>query len=92
MARPKELKFKDRNDGNGYYWPGVPKRDLNEADIAQLTDDQLKDITGGDNPLYVAPKAKAEAKAEPKKAEPKKAEAKAESKPAEPPVVAVAEM
>lgn len=79
MARPKALKFQGKNDPNGYYFAGVPARDLDEADIAQLDDETLKTITGGDKPLYVAPKAKAEAKPEPKRAEPKH-----ESKPAEP--------
>lgn len=79
MARPKALKFTGKGDPNGYFFPGVPARDLTEADIAQLDDETLKQITGGDKPLYVAPKPKAE----PKREEPKKAEAPADAPKAE---------
>lgn len=53
MARPKALRFAGKNDPNGYHFAGVPARDLTAADIANLSDAQLADITGGDTPLYV---------------------------------------
>lgn len=36
------------------FFHGVPARDLNEDDIARLSDEDLKDIMGGNEPLYVA--------------------------------------
>lgn len=68
-TRPKALKFTGmyRDFGNGKIEPdrffnGIPARDLDEADIAELTDDQLKDAMGGRDPLYVEPKADVKSK------------------------------
>jgi hypothetical protein len=44
-------------------YPGVPARDLDEEDIAQLDAETLKKITSGDKPLYVEPKSPARASA-----------------------------
>jgi len=63
MSRPTSLRY----TGNGSRWfPGVPVRDLDANDIAQLTDAQIADITGPDPDtgvaLYEAPAAAKAAK------------------------------
>lgn len=60
MKRPERLKFKGGTDASGQpvrFFAAVPARDLGALDIAALTDEQIKDITGGDDPLYVDPDA-----------------------------------
>lgn len=58
MSRVKALKFVgeyDDFDGKPLrFFPGIPARDLDEFDIANLTDEQYATVTG-ENPLYVAP-------------------------------------
>lgn len=78
MSKPTRLKYtgtvvelKD-DDGNvigrkaSAWFDGVPTRDLDEADIADLDVDTLKKITGGPNPLYVDPDDGKKAKAAPR--------------------------
>lgn len=63
MKRPEKLKFRGSYDASGQpdrYFAAVPARDLDATDIALLTDEQIKDITGGPDPLYVDPAAKRE--------------------------------
>jgi len=38
---------------------GIPARDLDEGDIAALTDEQYERATGGADPLYREPKTDA---------------------------------
>jgi bacteriocin-like protein len=54
------------------FFTGVPARDLAAEDIAQLSDEELAQITGGDDPLYADPDAPAamHAKASPATAKP----------------------
>lgn len=85
-ARPKALKYRGKMleakdlDGNvvmrgpDRFYTGIPARDLDEADIAQLSDEQLKNAMGGDDPLYVEPKAKVEERADSKAKDDDKAE------------------
>lgn len=55
MARAHALKFKGKYDEDGkpdrfvYF---APARDLDDADIANLSDAEYRDITSGDKPLY----------------------------------------
>lgn len=39
---------------HGRYYSGVPARDLEAADIAQLSDEEYARITGGPDPVYRA--------------------------------------
>lgn len=67
MARPTRLKYtgnlREVKDDAGNvirieadrYFGGVPARDLDDEDIAQLSDDELANILGGGDPLYVDP-------------------------------------
>jgi hypothetical protein len=68
MARPKALKYQGtmmvvsrKKDGTprkeepDRTFPGVPARDLDENDIRRLSDEQIADMTGGFEPLYVDP-------------------------------------
>lgn len=77
--RPERLTYTGKQ---GESFAGVPRRNLDEQDIARLSDATLAEITtphpGTGRPLYREPKS--EAKAESKHEEPKaeKAEAKAE--------------
>lgn len=68
MAKPKKLKYQGtvvevtHPDGQvraepDRYYPGVPARNLDEEDIAALSDDEIKDIMSGPDPLYVDPDA-----------------------------------
>jgi hypothetical protein len=62
MKRPERLLFKGKKGADGRpvaYYPGVPARNLEAADIARLSDEQIKDITAGEAPMYVAPEPKA---------------------------------
>lgn len=70
MSRPTALKFLgaylDFGDGRKQpdrWLANIPARDLDEADIAQLSDEQLANATGGPNPLYREVKAKTETEA-----------------------------
>lgn len=80
MQRAHALKFKGKYDEAGKpdrYFPGIPARDLDEADIARLSNAEYADAIGGDKPLYAEVKKAEEKQPEPKpKAEDKKAEAK----------------
>ena len=55
--RPKALYY--AGDGSEFF-AGVPARDLDEADVAALTDDQLRDVTADNprtgKPLYLTTK------------------------------------
>lgn len=42
---------------DGRHMVGIPARDLDEGDIAALTDEQYERATGGADPLYREPKA-----------------------------------
>jgi hypothetical protein len=60
MARPTRLKYTGQylNFGHGQpepdrHYQGVPARDLTEEDLAQFSDEDIKLIMGGTNPLYV---------------------------------------
>jgi hypothetical protein len=67
MARPTKLKYVGRTepifDEKGKqvgeqpaeFHNGVPARDLKEEDLALLSDDDIKLIQSGENPLYVDP-------------------------------------
>lgn len=82
MQRAHALKFKGKYDAAGQpdrYFAFAPARDLDARDIANLTDDEYREITGGDKPLYAEVKPLAEKKAEKPKAEEKKAEAPEET-------------
>lgn len=93
MAKPTRLRYTGHvrkitdDDGNvvaveaDRFFAGVPARNLDEADIAQLDAATLKTIMGGSNPLYVDDSPEAE---------PAKAEAKSEAKVAEKPAERVA--
>lgn len=52
MTRPTKLMY--TGDGKTYF-PGVPARDLDEADLARLSDERVKEIAA--SALYVEPKA-----------------------------------
>jgi hypothetical protein len=71
--KPTKLIYRGKSGPRkGDSFPGVPARDLNEADIAKLDAATLRNITGDVatvGPLYVAP--------EDEKPEPEQAEAKA---------------
>lgn len=57
MARASKLHFVGQRDQDGRpleYFAFVPARDLDEAEIASLTDEQYDAMTGGENPLYRA--------------------------------------
>ena len=67
MSKPTRLHYTgrliDRGDGikaPDRYFMGVPARNLDEADIALLDAATLKNIMGGEHPLYVDPDAEAE--------------------------------
>jgi len=69
MSKPTRLRYTgkmiDRGDGikvPDRFYMGVPARHLDEADIAALDAATLKNIMGGDDPLYVDPDAEEEAK------------------------------
>lgn len=56
-TRAKALHFVGQRDHDGRpleYFAFVPARDLDEAEIASLTDEQYDAITGGASPLYAA--------------------------------------
>jgi hypothetical protein len=57
MARAQRLIYQGKEgDRRGDYFVGVPARDLEEGDIALLSDEQYADITGKhptQGPLYV---------------------------------------
>jgi hypothetical protein len=67
MARPTKLKYVGRTepvfDEKGKqtgekpidFYNGVPARDLKEEDLALLSDEDIKLIQSGENPLYVDP-------------------------------------
>jgi pyruvate/2-oxoglutarate dehydrogenase complex dihydrolipoamide acyltransferase (E2) component len=64
MARPTRLTYTGQylDFGRGQpepdrHYQGVPARDLNEEDLAQFSDEDIKLIMGGDDPLYVDPDA-----------------------------------
>jgi len=65
MARAKTLRFTGKYGADGQpdrWFMGVPARDLDAAEVRGLSDDDYRNITGGDSPLYVdaataAPKA-----------------------------------
>lgn len=61
-TRPERLHYTGRH---GEFFVGVPRRNLDARDIAQLTDAQIADITAPNpatgKPLYVAPEPKKEA-------------------------------
>lgn len=61
MARPTKLIYQGKQDE---HFIGVPMRDLDERDLAKLSDDRIKEIMGGKRPLY--------AEAKPTKAEPRR--------------------
>src|SRR5437016_7764481 len=75
MAKPTRLKYQgevreikdDKGDVIGLepdrFYAGVPARDLDEADLAELSSDEVKHLTSGDDPLYVDPDAEREKKA-----------------------------
>lgn len=74
MARPKTLHYtgKIANGQPDRFFFGVPARDLDESDIAQLSDEQVRDIQKAPkdgSALYVA---HAEKKLAPKKSAPAK--------------------
>ena len=59
MARASKLHFVGQRDHDGRpleYFAFVPARDLDEGDIASLTDEQYDAMTGGASPLYAAAK------------------------------------
>lgn len=56
MARAKALVFHGNDSQPRRKLFDVPRRDLNERDIARLTDEQYENATGGERPLYTAPK------------------------------------
>lgn len=53
--RAGRLLYQGFGDRTGDYFTGVPARDLEAGDIAELTDEQYADITGGPAPLYIEP-------------------------------------
>lgn len=53
--RAARLLYQGFGDRTGDYFTGVPARDLESEDIAELTDEQYGDITGGPSPLYIEP-------------------------------------
>lgn len=59
MAKPTKLIYRGKSGPRkGDSFPGVPARDLDEADIAKLTEAEVKNITGDVatvGPLYVVP-------------------------------------
>lgn len=68
-TRPVKLIYQGKRDE---HFVGVPMRDLDEHDIAKLSDDRLKEIMGGKRPLYVEPKTAKSESAPEKKADDKK--------------------
>lgn len=57
MARASKLHFVGQRDQDGRpleYFAFVPARDLEEDEIASLTDDQYEAMIGGETPLYRA--------------------------------------
>ena len=76
MAKPTRLIYRGKSGPRkGDSFPEVPARDLDEADIARLSEAQIKNITGDVatvGPLYVAPEDdKPEPAPEPEKTEAK---------------------
>lgn len=61
MTRATRLIYQGTGDRRGDFFSGVPARDLDEADIAALNDEQYAEITGAHptlGPLYVPEPAK----------------------------------
>lgn len=59
MARASKLVYTGGKMKPRRTFPFAPARDLNERDIARLTDEQYATITGGAKPIYHEPKPKA---------------------------------